>query len=305
MTKENHIYKKVLADSPSGRPQKAKRGGCPALRAAAEINHYNNEWLLSQTIIRKHVSQSKIKNIMAKQNVLETALGKSVLSGVRSSLFNAFTSSLVDALVSSSSAGRVGRLSYAAAVGAWIRDTDKCAFRLNETEGKKLYNADKNDPRVRRIGVEGHYSFFVCPKADEMVDSDSLSVLLRGWLSSWLSWYESVIQYGHYTTSVDGVYSTGSALDGVLGRFSSLWSYRGRGGRVASSDAEKAERKAAKAVDALDADAALLLLARKLGLSVSALRALQAGSGSDDDSAADDNKENASKEDDDEKKDNK
>lgn len=228
---------------------------------------------------------------MATKNLLDSALGRSVLSGVRSSVYDSFCGALLRSLVSSSSSScGVGRLSYAALVAAWRKDTVNGAYRLNENEGKRLWSVDSPDSRVRRVGVDGHWCWLVSPNAGSYTDSDSITVLVGAWLRSWAAWYESVIQYGHYTTAVDGVYSTGSVLDGVLGRFSSLWSYRGRGGRVASSDAEKAEKKAAKAVDALDADAALLLLARKLGLSVSALRALQAGAGSDDDSAADDKK---------------
>lgn len=258
---------------------KAKRGGNKAIVAGCEIHDYSNDYLLHQTITKKTYNKTQINKIMAKQNILSTGLGRSILAGVRSSVFNSFRASLLDSLVSSSSEGcGVGRVSYAALIAAWMRDTHKCTYRLNNNEGRKLYTADPNDSRVRRVGVEGHWSFFVCPKADELAggDSDSIAVLVRCWLSSWLSWYDSVVCYGHYT-GVAGVYSTGSALDGVLGRYVALWSHRGRGGRAALPDSVKAEKKAEKAVGAIDDDTALLILAKKLGLSVAALKALQAG----------------------------
>lgn len=215
---------------------------------------------------------------MAKRNILSTGLGRSILAGVRSSVFNSFRASLLDSLVSSSTNGRVGRISYAALITSWMKDTHNCTYRLNNNEGRKLYIADPNDSRVRRVGVDGHWSYYVCPNADELAggDSDSIAVLVRGWLSSWLSWYDSVVAFGHYT-GVDGVYSTGSALDGVLDRYSSLWSHRGHGGRAALPAFERAARKATKAIQEIDDNMALSLLATRLGVSMSALRALQTG----------------------------
>lgn len=265
---------------------KAKRGGDKGLINSCEKKHYNNDFLIKEGL-RYYNRQQRYNNInskiMAKQNLIDfekkSGLGYNVYESVKNTLFDSFCVSLLNQLCKTASAScGVGRVSYAALIAAWRKDTANCTYRLNNNEGRKLYTADPNDSRVRRVGVEGHWSFFVCPKADELAggDSDSIAVLVRCWLSSWLSWYDSVVCYGHYT-GVAGVYSTGSALDGVLGRYVALWSHRGRGGRAALPDSVKAEKKAEKAVGAIDDDTALLILAKKLGLSVAALKALQAG----------------------------
>lgn len=259
---------------------KAKRGGNKQLIAGCYINHFDNNFLLHQTITKKTYSKTQINKVMAKQNLLDSGIGLSVLRGVRSSMFDSFCGVLLDSLVSSSSEGcGVGRVSYAALIAAWRKDTANCGYDLNEKKGVELLKADSNDSRVIKIGVEGHWSYFVSLGGSSApADSDSVSVLVRGWLSSWLSWFDSVVCFGHYTRENNGgSFSTGSCADSFLERVKGLWSWRGRGGRARLSDSVKAEKKAEKAVGAIDDDTALLILAKKLGLSVAALKALQAG----------------------------
>lgn len=173
----------------------------------------------------------------------------------------------------------VGRLTYAALIATWRKDTDNCGYVLNESEGRKLYNADNNDSRLRRVGVDGHWSYFVAPSAeggkeDNNKESDSISVLVGSWLRSWSSWYDSVVQFGHYGTN--GVPAASSVTASLLGRCSALWSARGVGGRTAATTEEKRQKKVAKAVEGLDA-ASLLAALRASGVDLSALAAAAGG----------------------------
>lgn len=263
-----HNYKIALASAPS-RYHKAKRGGNKVLRDALEQNRYYNKYLLGKEYI-KHNNNKLNRKIMATKNLLTSGLGVNVLRGVRSRMFNDFCESLLDSLVSSASEGcGVGRLTYAALISVWRKDTVNCAYVLNESEGRKLFNADNNDSRVRRLGVEGHWSFFVSPSAkDSDKETDNISVLVGSWLRSWSSWFDSVVRYGHYGNG--GVPAASSVTPKLLTRCSSLWSMRGVGGRTAATSEEKAQKKVAKAVAGLSS-AELLAALRASGVDLAAL----------------------------------
>ena len=261
-------YISVLAASPS-RYHKAKKGGDKALRDYLESKHYDNNALLACCYVSKDYKNNKLnKRIMATKNLLASGLGVNVLKGVRSRMFNDFCESLLGSLVSSSSCG-IGRITYAALIATWRKDTANCAYALNESEGRKLYAANVSDPRLRRIGCEGHWSFFVSPSAkDSEKESDSITVLVGGWLRSWSSWFESVVQYGHY--GANGVPAVSSITKDLLCRCSALWSTRGVGGRTAATSEEKKQKKVAKAVEGLSA-AELLAALRASGVDLAAL----------------------------------
>lgn len=265
-----HNYKSALASAPS-RYHKAQRGGNKALRDYLESKHYDNNTLLSCCYVSKDYKNNKLnKRIMATKNLLTSALGENVLKGVRSRMFNDFCESLCASLASSASAScGIGRLTYAALIATWRKDTANCGYILNESEGRKLYTADPADPRLRRIGVEGHWSYFVSPAAaDADKESDSISVLVGGWLRSWSSWYDSVICYGHY--GADGAPAASSISVGLLTRCRGLWSARGVGGRVAATTEQKKQKKVAKAVEGLSA-AELLAALKASGVDLAAL----------------------------------
>jgi hypothetical protein len=269
MTTRN--YKSALASAPA-RYHKAKKGGNKALMDYLESKHYDNNTLLACCKVSRNNNNKLSKSIMATKNLLTSGLGVNVLRGVRAHMFNDFCESLLGSLVSSSSCG-VGRITYAALIATWRKDTANSAYVLNESEGRKLYSANPEDSRVRRIGVEGHWSFFVSPSAEGGTDdnnreSDSISVLVGGWLRSWSSWYDSVVCYGHY--GADGVPAASSITAGLLDRCRALWSSRGVGGRTAATPEEKAQKKVAKAVAGLSA-AELLAALRASGVDLSAL----------------------------------
>jgi len=254
----------MLSSAPS-RYHKAGRGGDKVLREYLERNNYDNNALLACCYVSRDNNNKLNKSIMATKNLLASTLGKNVLKGVRAHMFNDFCESLLHSLVSSSSCG-VGRITYAALIATWRKDTANCGYILNESEGRKLY---VTDPRLRRIGVDGHWSFFVSPSAkDSDKETDSISVLVGGWLRSWSSWYESVVQFGHYGEG--GVPAASSISADLLNRCSSLWSYRGVGGRVAASATEKKQKKAVKAVEGLST-AELLAVLKASGVDLSAL----------------------------------
>lgn len=207
---------------------------------------------------------------MATKNLLTSELGKTVLNGVRSRIYDDFAASLLSSLASSASEGcGVGRITYAALITTWRKDTANGAYTLNETEGRKLFAANQADPRVRRVGVDGHWSYFVAPTArDADKESDSLLVLVGGWLRSWSAWYESVVRYGHYGEG--GVPAASCISAALLERCRGLWSWRGIGGRTAATSEEKKQRKVAKAVEGLNA-AELLAALKASGVDLSAL----------------------------------
>lgn len=272
-----HNYNIILSSSPS-RYHKAKRGGNKVLRDALEQNRYDNKYLLGKTYIKHSNNKLNIK-IMATKNLLESSLGSAVMASVRKGMYKSFLSGLVESLENSCSCG-IGHITYAALVGAWVRDTDSCGYVLNESEGRKLYAADPADPRVRRVGVEGHWSWFVAPTANadkeecERKETDSITVLVGTWLKSWSSWYDSVVRYGHYG---EGGVPSGSCISvELLNRCRALWSFRGVGGRTAKTAEEKRQDKVNKALEGLDA-AALLAALRASGADLSALAALAAG----------------------------
>lgn len=268
-----HNYKIALASAPA-RYHKAKRGGNKVLRDSLEQNRYDNNYLLSKECI-KHNNNKLNKRIMATKNLLESSLGSAVMASVRKGMFKNFMSGLVESLENSCNCG-IGHITYAALVHAWVRDTDSCGYSLNESEGRKLYAADPADPRVRRVGVEGHWSWFVSPAAGsaDNCESDSVTVLVGGWLRSWASWYDSVVRFGHYG---EGGVPAGSCVSSdLLGRCKALWSFRGVGGRTAATSAEKAQKKVAKAVEGLDA-ASLLAALKASGVDLSALAAAAGG----------------------------
>ena len=264
----NNNYNSALASAPS-RYHKAQRGGDKALRDYLESKHYDNNTLLSCCYVSKDYKNNKLnKSIMATKNLLASGLGVNVLKGVRSRMFNDLCESLLHSLVSSSSCG-IGRITYAALIATWRKDTANCAYVLNENEGRKLYNANNADPRLRRVGVDGHWSFFVSPSAkDSDKETDSITVAVGAWLRSWSSWYESVVQYGHYGEG--GVPASSSISVGLLARCSALWSVRGVGGRVAASSEEKAQKRVAKAVAGLSS-AELLAALKASGVDLAAL----------------------------------
>ena len=265
-----HNYKYMLSSAPD-RYHKS-RGGNKVLREYLEKNHYDNNILLACEKVERNKYNKLNKSIMATKNLLTSVLGENVLRGVRRSMFNDFCESLLHSLVSSASAScGVGRITYAALVAVWRKDTANGAYMLNESEGRKLFSADPTDSRVRRVGVDGHWSFFVSPSAkDASNETDSISVAVGAWLRSWSSWYESVVQYGHY--GANGVPAASSISADLLNRCSSLWSYRGVGGRVAASSAEKKQKKVAKAVEGLSS-AELLAALKASGVDLSTLLA--------------------------------
>ena len=192
------------------------------------------------------------------------------MKGVRSRIFCDYAASLVSSLASSATEGcGVGRITYAALTAAWRKDTANGAYTLNETEGRKLYAANPADSRVRRIGVEGHWSYYVAPAAkDAAIESDSLLVLVGGWLRSWSAWYDSVVRFGHYGDG--GVPAASCISAALLDRCDALWSWRGVGGRTAATSVEKRQKKVAKAVEGLNA-AELLAALRASGVDLAAL----------------------------------
>lgn len=267
-----HNYKYMLSSAPA-RYHKAGRGGNRKVRDYLEQNKYDNSALLAcEKVVRNNNNNKQNKIIMATKNLLTSGLGVNVLNGVRRSMFNDFCESLLGSLTASASAGcAVGRITYAALIATWRKDTVNCAYVLNESEGRKLFGADPDDSRLRRIGVEGHWSFFVSPCAKDLEkETDSISVLVGGWLRSWSSWYESVVQYGHYGEG--GIPAASSISADLVKRCSGLWSIRGVGGRVAATTEQKQQRKVAKAVEGLDA-ASLLAALRASGVDLSALAA--------------------------------
>ena len=263
-------YISALASAP-GRYLKAQRGGNKKMVDYLEQNNYSDDSLLACCMVSRDNSNNKQnKIIMATKNLLGSALGVNVLNGVRSRMFNDFCASLLHSLVSSSSAGcGIGRITYAALVATWRKDTANCAYSLNESEGRKLYAGNSEDSRLRRIGVEGHWSFFVAPSAkDADKETDSITVLVGSWLRSWASWFDSVVCYGHY--GANGVPAASSVTAGLLSRCSALWSSRGVGGRTAATTEEKKQKKVAKAVEGLSA-AELLAALKASGVDLSAL----------------------------------
>lgn len=271
MTTRN--YKSALSFAPE-RYHKAQRGGNKIMVEYLERNNYNNDSLLACGYVCRDKNKQLNKKIMATKNLLTSALGENVLNGVRSRLYDDFCESLCSSLSASASAScGVGRLTYAALISVWRKDTVNCAYLLNESEGRKLYNADPEDSRVRRVGVEGHWSFFVSPSArggnkENNKESDSISVLVGSWLRSWSSWYDSVVCYGHY--GADGVPVASSISVGLINRCRGLWSTRGVGGRVAASAEAKAQKKVAKAVAGLSS-AELLAALKASGVDLAAL----------------------------------
>lgn len=269
-----HNYKSALASAPV-RYHRAQRGGDKIMTNYLERNNYDNNSLLACCkVVRNNSNNKQNKIIMATKNLLTSGLGVNVLNGVRNSMYNNFCESLCASLDSSASAScGVGRLTYAALIATWRKDTADCNYVLNESEGRKLFSADSTDSRVRRVGVDGHWSYFVAPSAkggnkEDNKESDSISVLVGGWLRSWSSWYDSVVCFGHY--GANGVPSASSITAGLLNRCSGLWSSRGVGGRTAASAEEKAQKKVAKAVAGLSS-AELLAALRASGVDLSAL----------------------------------
>lgn len=272
-----HNYNIILASAPS-RYHNAKRGGNKELVSSCEKNKYNNEYLLSKEYIKQ--SNNKLnRKVMATKNLLESSLGSAVMASVRKGMFKNFLSGLVDNLFGSCSCG-VGRLTYAALVHAWVTDTASCGYSLNESEGRKLYAADPADSRVRRVGVEGHWSWLVAPAAcddkeeSDRKETDSITTLVGGWLRSWSSWYDSVVRFGHY--GENGVPSGSCVSSELLNRCKGLWSFRGVGGRTAKTAEEKRQDKVNKALKGLNA-ASLLAALRASGVDLSALAAAAGG----------------------------
>ena len=234
-----------------------------------ERNKYDNNALLACCMVarHKHNNNKQNKNTMATKNLLQSELGINIMNGVRSRIFDDFGASLVASLASSASEGcGVGRITYAALIAAWRKDTANGAYVLNETEGRKLFAGNPADSRVRRVGVEGHWAFFVSSAAS--ADSDSLLVLVGGWLRAWSAWYDSVVRYGHYGEG--GVPAASCISAALLDRCRALWSWRGVGGRTAATSEEKKQRKVAKAVEGLNA-AELLAALRASGVDIAAL----------------------------------
>lgn len=260
-----HYYRSALASTPA-RYHRAQRGGNKQIVEYLERNKYDNNALLACCMVARHNNNNKQnKHIMATKNLLQSELGKTVLNGVRSRIFDDFGASLCASLSSSASEGcGVGRITYAALIATWRKDTVNGAYMLNETEGRKLFAANPADARVRRVGVEGHWSFFVSSSAD----SDSLLVLVGGWLRSWAAWYDSVVRYGHYGEG--GVPAVSCISAALLEHCRALWSWRGVGGRTAATSEEKRQKKVAKAVEGLNA-AELLAALKASGVDLSAL----------------------------------
>lgn len=261
-----HYYRSALASSPE-RYHRAQRGGNKVMANYLEGTHYDNNALLACCMVARHNNNKQNKSTMATKNLLQSELGKQIINGVRSRIYDDFAASLLSSLASSASEGcGVGRITYAALIATWRKDTANGAYTLNETEGRKLFAADSADPRVRRVGVEGHWSFFV--SSSSALESDSLLVLVGGWLRSWAAWYDSVIRFGHYG---EGGVPAASCISGaLLERCRGLWSWRGVGGRTAATSEEKKQRKVAKAVEGLNA-AELLAALKASGVDLSAL----------------------------------
>lgn len=264
-----HYYRSALASTPA-RYHRAQRGGNKVMANYLEGVHYDNNALLACCKVARHNNNKQNKNIMATKNLLQSELGKTVLAGVRSRIFEDFGASLLSSLASSASEGcGVGRITYAALITTWRKDTANGAYTLNDTEGRKLFAADSRDPRVRRVGVDGHWSFFVSSAASAAsADSDSLLVFVGRWLRAWSAWYDSVVRYGHYGEG--GVPAASCISARLLERCRALWSWRGVGGRTAATSEEKKQRKVAKAVEGLNA-AELLAALKASGVDLSAL----------------------------------
>lgn len=265
----SHYYRRALASSPE-RYHHAQRGGNKQMVEYLERNKYDNNALLACCVVARHNNNNKQnKHIMATKNLLQSELGKTVLNGVRSRIFDDFGASLCASLSSSASEGcGVGRITYAALIATWRKDTVNGAYMLNETEGRKLIAGNVNDSRVRRVGVDGHWSYFVAPVKDAANESDSLLVLVGGWLRSWAAWYDSVVRFGHYGEGGVPAFSCISA--NLLNRCRALWSWRGVGGRTAATSEEKRQKKVAKAVEGLNA-AELLAALKASGVDLAAL----------------------------------
>ena len=264
-----HNYKSALASAPE-RYHKAQRGGNKRMVDYLEQNNYSNDSLLACCYVSRGNNNKLNKTIMATKNLLTSDLGQSVMNAIRVRMYDNFCESLVSSLAGSASpACGVGRLTYAALVATWRKDTANCVYVLNESEGRKLYAASSSDPRVRRVGVEGHWSYFVAPSAkDASNETDSISVAVGAWLRSWSSWFDSVVCYGHY--GANGVPAASSISVDLLARCRGLWSLRGVGGRTAASSEEKAQKKIAKAVAGLSS-AELLAALRASGVDLAAL----------------------------------
>lgn len=262
-----HYYRSALASSPT-RYHRAQRGGNRKVVDYLEGTHYDNNALLACSYVSRDNNNNKQNtSTMATKNLMQSELGVNIMKGVRSRIFDDFGASLCASLASSASEGcGVGRLTYAALIAAWRKDTANGAYVLNETEGRKLFAGNPADSRVRRVGVEGHWSFFV--SSSTAVESDSLLVLVGGWLRSWAAWFDSVVRYGHYGKGGVPAASCISAV--LLDRCRALWSWRGVGGRAAATAEEKRQRKVAKAVEGLDA-AELLAALRASGVDIAAL----------------------------------
>ena len=264
-----HYYKHALASTPA-RYHHSQRGGNKVMVNYLEGNNYDNNALFACCKVARNNNKHLNEAIMSTKNLLTSGLGVNVLKGVRARMFNDFCASLCASLASSASAGcGVGRITYAALVAAWRKDTVNGAYVLNESEGGKLFAANPEDCRVRRVGVEGHWSLFVAPAAaNTNNESDSITVLVGSWLRSWSSWYESVVQFGHY--SEGGVPAASCISANLLDRCRALWSFRGVGGRVAASAEEKKRKKVAKAVEGLS-PSELLAALKASGVNLAAL----------------------------------
>ena len=265
-----HYYRAALASSPA-RYHRAQRGGNKAMVNYFEGTHYDNNTLLACCYKSRDNNNNKLnKHIMATRSLLQSDLGKAVFQGIRSRIFDDFGASLLSSLTSSASEScGVGRLTYAALISTWRKDTVNGAYTLSATEGRKLYAANPADSRVRRVGLDGHWAYYVAPAArDADKGSDSLLVLVGGWLRSWAAWYDSVVRYGHYGEG--GVPAASCVSAGLLERCRALWSWRGVGGRAAATSEEKRQRKVAKAVEGLNA-AELLAALKASGVDLAAL----------------------------------
>lgn len=261
-----HYYRSALTSTPA-RYHRAQRGGNKQIVEYLERNKYDNNALLACCVVARHNNNNKQnKHIMATKNLLQSELGKTVLNGVRSRILDDFGASLCASLSSSASEGcGVGRITYAALIATWRKDTVNGTYMLNETVGRKLFAANPADARVRRVGVEGHWSFFV---SSSSADSESLLVIVGGWLRTWTAWYNSVVMFGHY--GVGGVPAISCISANLLNRCRALWSWRGVGGRTAATFEEKRQKKVAKAVEGLNA-AELLAALKASGVDLAAL----------------------------------
>lgn len=212
--------------------RRAVRGGNKPLVSTLERANYDNAILIKNCITIKK------QKTMEKRSKLQADLEKQV----RRSMYNEFCNSLCEYLTRTNTGGFVGRLTYAALIAAWLKDTCNSAYSLNENLGKKLLKANPADARVKRIGVEGHYSYFV--NLTNTGESDSISVLIGQWTKSWQNWFESVVQFGHYT---GGEIELNSCAYKILERVGTLWSWRGKGGRTALTSEQKKAKMMEKA----------------------------------------------------------